>query len=165
MAPLLEEPVAVPTLRHFTVPKKDTTTQHNKFLYEPGRTTVKNHESYPYEDLLPSFPDIQWGALKDIPYEDRGLRGDPQFRNLLQDATDVFDYTPRIGTEIHGVDLGKLNDAQRDDLARLIAVRGVVFFRNQKDFDIQAQRELGKYFGTLHKVSGVLEPLAAEYGF
>lgn len=39
----------------------------------------------------------------------------------------------------------------KNDLARLISTRGVVFFRNQKDFDIEAQRKLGSYFGTLHK--------------
>jgi sulfonate dioxygenase len=44
-----------------------------------------------------------------------------------------------------------LSDAQKNDLVRLISTRGVVFFRNQDDFDIEAQRELGRYFGTLHR--------------
>lgn len=150
MAPSLEEPVP-PTLGHFTVPRKETAGD-NKFGYVPGRTAVAQHVDYPHEDLLPSFPDIHWAPLEYTPYQDRGLRGDPKFRNLLQDATAVFDYNPKIGTEIQGVDLAKLNDAQRDDLARLIAYRGVVFFRAQQNFDIEAQRELGKYFGKLHKV-------------
>lgn len=59
---------------------------------------------------------------------------------------------PKIGTEIRGIDLGKINDAQRDELARLVAVRGVVFFRDQAGFDVRAQRELGKYLGRLYKV-------------
>ncbi|KAJ5611244.1 hypothetical protein N7510_007963 [Penicillium lagena] len=156
MAPSLEEPVLttppapIHTRGHFTVPKKETTA-NNKFHYEPGRTTVKKHVDYPYEDLLPSFPDVHWAPLEYTPYEDKGLRGDPKFRNLLQDATSISDYTPKIGTEIRGVDLARLNDAQRDDLARLIAYRGVVFFRAQKNFDVDAQRELGKYFGKLHR--------------
>lgn len=151
MAPSLEEPVAPQPLAQFTVPKK-VVAEDNKFGYVPGRTTVERHDNYAHEDLLPSFPHIHWDPIEPVPYEDRGIRGDPKFRNLLQDATAVFDYTPKIGTEIHGVDLSKLNDAQRDDLARLIAYRGVVFFRDQKQFDIEAQRELGKYFGKLHKV-------------
>lgn len=53
--------------------------------------------------------------------------------------------------QIHGVDLANLSDAQKNDLARLIATRGVVFFRNQKNLGIDEQRELGKYFGELHK--------------
>lgn len=149
MAPSLEVPVAAGNI---VVPKKETASD-NKFGYVPGRTTVEDHTDYTHDDLLPSFPDIHWDALEYTPYEDRGLRGDPKFRNLLQDATTVFDYNPKIGTEIHGVDLANLSAAQKDDLARLIAYRGVVFFRAQKNFDIEAQRDLGRYFGKLHKVS------------
>lgn len=119
--------------------------------YEPGRTVVKDGADYEYDDLRPSFPDIHWGPLTELPYHDKGLNGHPQFRNLLDAASDVFDYIPKIGTEIHGVNLAQLTDAQKDDLARLTAIRGVVFFRNQTDLDINAQRELGRYFGVLHK--------------
>lgn len=151
MAPSLEELVASATLKQFTVPRK-AATEGNKFGYVPGRTTVEQHDHYAHEGLLPSFPDIHWDPIEHISYEDRGIRGDPKFRNLLQDAAAVFDYNPKIGTEILGVDLSKLNDAQRDDLARLVAYRGVVFFRGQKHFDIEAQRQLVKYLGKLHKV-------------
>ena len=119
--------------------------------YEPGRTRVQTHENYKHADLLPSFPDIHWDPLPEIPYHDKGIDGHEDFRELREAATDIFDYTPKIGTEISGINLAKLTDAQKNDLARLIAVRGVVFFRAQDDLDIDAQRELGKYFGTLHK--------------
>lgn len=119
--------------------------------YEPGRTIVERHETYEHEGLRPSFPDISWEPLVEVPYEDKGLHGDPKFRNLLAAATGIFDYNPKIGTEIHGVRLTELTDAQKNDLARLIAIRGVVFFRGQDDFDIEAQRKLGQYFGALHK--------------
>lgn len=170
MAPSLEEHVFTPTTMpsqtytwgHFTIPKKEFK-ENNKLDYEPGRTAVKQHIDYPHEDLLPSFPDVHWAPLEYTPYEDKGLRGDPKFRNLLQDATSISDYTPKIGTEVRGVDLARLNDAQRDDLARLIATRGVVFFRSQKNFDVEAQRELGKYFGKLHKVGAFLFPVQITY--
>jgi alpha-ketoglutarate-dependent taurine dioxygenase len=97
--------------------------------------------------------------LTEVPYQDKGFEGDPHFRNLLSAATDVFDYNPKIGTEIHGIDLANLTDAQKNDLARLIATRGVVFFRDQKNFDIEAQRELGKYFGTLHRHATTSVPI------
>lgn len=119
--------------------------------YTPGRSAIQSHDDYEHEDLRPRFPDVHWPALTEVPYHDKGLEGDPQFKNLLGAATDVFDYNPKIGTEVHGIDLANLTDAQKNDLARLIATRGVVFFRNQKNFDIDAQRELGKYLGTLHK--------------
>lgn len=34
--------------------------------------------------------------------------------------------------------------------ARLVAERGVVFFRKQNDMTIEQQRELGQHFGPLH---------------
>lgn len=162
MAPSLEESVAPTTRGQFTVPKK-AVAEDNKFGYVPGRTAVEQHDAYEHVDLLPSFPDIHWDPIEHVPYEDRGIRGDPKFRNLLQDATAVFDYNPKIGTEIRGVDLSKLTDAQRDDLARLTAYRGVVFFREQKHFDIEAQRELGKYFGRLHKVGDPRSSVSGHY--
>ena len=119
--------------------------------YKPGQTAVDDHDNYAHDDLRPSFPDIHWPPLTEVPYHDKGLQGHPQFHNLLASATEVFDYNPKIGTEINGINLAKLTNPQKDDLARLIATRGVVFFRNQTDFGIEAQRELGQYFGTIHK--------------
>ncbi|KIW63686.1 hypothetical protein PV04_08669 [Phialophora macrospora] len=119
--------------------------------YEPGRVEPVSDEEYAYDHLRPYFPDVQWKALEETPYEDKGLLGDPRFRNLLDAADEVFDYVPKIGTEIIGIRLSRLTDAQKNDLARLVATRGVVFFRNQDDFDIEEQRELGRSFGTLHR--------------
>ncbi|OCT44422.1 putative alpha-ketoglutarate-dependent sulfonate dioxygenase [Cladophialophora carrionii] len=119
--------------------------------YEPGRVEPLSDEDDVYDHLRPYFPDVHWEALKETPYEDKGLLGDPRFRDLLDAADEVFDYVPKIGTEITGIKLSQLTDAQKNDLARLIATRGVVFFRNQDDFDVEAQRELGRYFGTLHR--------------
>ena len=154
MAPFMQEPsthaVTEAAQNHPLSPSVSIKKQ-SKLIYEPGRTTAENYPNYEYDDFRPMFPDVHWEQLTEVPYEDRGVQGDPQFRNLLADATDIFDYNPKIGTEIHGVDLKKLTNAQKDDLARLIATRGVVFFRNQTDFDIDAQRQLGEYFGKLHK--------------
>lgn len=119
--------------------------------YEPGRTEIEKYGEFEHDWARPSFPDIKWGPLTEVPYSDRGHHGDPKFRNLLDAATDVFDYNPKIGTEISGINLATLTDPQKDDLARLISVRGAVFFRNQTDFGIEAQRALGRYFGELHK--------------
>lgn len=149
MAPGLIDPQFQPTDTPTATP---TLKQAVKPSYVPGRTAVQKHdETYEYEDLRPRFPDITWPAYKEIPYVDKGQLGDPNFKDLLAEATDVFDYNPKIGTEVHGVDLANLTDAQKNDLARLIATRGVVFFRNQKNFGIDEQRKLGKYFGELHK--------------
>ncbi|KAF2734978.1 alpha-ketoglutarate-dependent taurine dioxygenase [Polyplosphaeria fusca] len=127
--------------------------------YIPGRTVVEQYdETYEHEDLRPNFPDVKWTPLEEHDHHDKGLLGDPQFKSLLKSATDIRDYNPKIGTEIHGIDLANLTDAQKNDLARLIATRGVVFFRNQKNFDIDAQRKLGQYFGRLHSHATTATP-------
>ena len=126
-------------------PKKD------KVPYIPGRTIVEEQTEYEHDDLRPVFPDVHWEPYTEVPYHDKGLKGDHQFRNLLANATDVFDYNPKIGTEVHGVNLAQLTDPQKDDLARLISTRGVVFFRDQPDLDVDSQREFSQYFGNLHK--------------
>ena len=158
MAPSLEEPISYSSEGQITnkISSKNsfapTKPSHSVASYIPGRTTIQDHsEYYEHEDLKPYFPDVHWPALEEVPYADKGLLGDPEFRNLREIATDIFDYNPKIGTEVHGVDLANLTDAQRNDIARLIAIRGVVMFRNQKNFDIEKQRELGAYFGKLHK--------------
>ena len=154
MAPFLQDSSTYPDIvsvkSNVPIPSSSIKTP-SKLVYEPGRTLIDSHSGYEYDALRPIFPDVHWEPLTEVPYEDRGIQGDPQFRNLLADATDVFDYNPKIGTEIHGMDLTKLTNAQKDDLARLVATRGVVFFRNQTNLDIDIQRRLGEYFGKLHK--------------
>jgi len=60
--------------------------------------------------------------------------------------------TPRVGTEIRGLQLSSLTDAQKNELALLIAERGVVVFRDQdfKDIGPEKQKAFGEYFGKLH---------------
>ncbi|KAK4986923.1 hypothetical protein LTR66_003822 [Elasticomyces elasticus] len=127
--------------------------------YEPGHTPVEAHNDYQFDRLRPRFPNVHWPALAEVPYVDKGLFGHPGSSNLLEFATEVVDYAPKIGTEITGIKLRSLTDVQRNDLARLVATRGVVIFRGQDDFDIDAQRELGSYFGTLHKHATTSVPL------
>ncbi|KAF2754617.1 TauD-domain-containing protein [Pseudovirgaria hyperparasitica] len=163
MAPGLIDAVSVVPQAINAAKKRDSVVSNASSVqsvlgYEPGRTHVDTYEEYEHEDLKPHFPDVKWPELEEVSYQDKGIQGDPNFKNLLADATDIFDYNPKLGTEIHGVNLAKLTNAQKDDLARLIATRGVVFFRDQQDLDINAQRELGVYFGTLHKHATTMTP-------
>ena len=158
MAPSLIETTYEPVRTYTKTLRAETPTKDDELTYEPGRTAVEEHVEYEHQDLLPRFPDLRWDALTEVPYSDKGLNGHPQFKNLLDAATDVFDYNPKIGTEIDGINLANLTHAQKDDLARLISIRGVVFFRNQLDFNIDAQRKLGQYFGKLHKHSTTAVP-------
>ena len=64
--------------------------------YVPGRPEADylpdgngtESEEYEWDHLRPTFPNIQWPALEEIPYEDKGIKGDPGFNNLLRGASD-----------------------------------------------------------------------------
>ncbi|KAK6822568.1 hypothetical protein PG987_014113 [Apiospora arundinis] len=83
---------------------------------------------------------------EDREYIDPASRADPEKKALFSAAKEVKDVTVHIGTEIIGLQLKDLTDQQRDELALLIAERGVAFFRDQ-DLSPQKQLELGAYFG------------------
>ncbi|MCJ1378584.1 hypothetical protein MMC17_001683 [Xylographa soralifera] len=151
MAPSIIETMYQPVQAYTKTLRAESPLKNQEAGYTPGRTSVDRPEDYEHQDLLPRFPNLRWAPLVEVPYVEKGLLGHPEFKNLLEAATDVFDYNPKIGTEIHGVNLATLTNAQKNDLARLISIRGVVFFRDQKDFSIDDQRKLGQYFGTLHK--------------
>lgn len=93
--------------------------------------------------------------LQPFEFHDRGLVANKEKPNLIpkdSPSVRVVKLTPVIGTEIHGLQLSQLSDLQKDELALLIAERGVVVFRNQdfKDIGIEKQKAFGRYFGPLH---------------
>ncbi|KAI8145280.1 hypothetical protein BJV82DRAFT_605617 [Fennellomyces sp. T-0311] len=91
-------------------------------------------------------PDIKYPELKEFDHHDPGHRADPAKKSLFINAEKVIELTPQIGTEIHGLQLSQLTDQQKDDLALLVAERGVVFFRNQ-DLTPRKAVDLIKHFG------------------
>lgn len=60
--------------------------------------------------------------------EEPGSRADPSKPSLLKAGATVTNITPRIGTEIRGVQISKLDETGLDELALLAAERGVVVF-------------------------------------
>jgi sulfonate dioxygenase len=69
--------------------------------------------------------------------------------------------TANIGAEVHGVQLSKLTDAGKDELALFVAQKKVVAFRDQDfaDLHIQEALDIGGYFGRhhIHPTSGAPE--------
>lgn len=149
-----------PSKLEATTPAPKTAPRWTPGFAGPAKTFENGYE---HADYAPSFPDVKWAPLEEVPYEDKGLLGDPEYKNLLADATDVFDYHPKIGTEVQGVNLKTLTDAQKNDLARLIAYRGVVYFRDQEDFTLEEQLDLGRYYGPLHKHATTAVPAKAGF--
>lgn len=81
---------------------------------------------------------------------DRGVFANPDLPNLFADPeVKRLDLTPSLGTLITGLQLSSLTDAQKDELALLVAHRGVLFFRDQ-DITGEGQRALFDYYGTYH---------------
>ncbi|KAI9232661.1 MAG: hypothetical protein BYD32DRAFT_400069 [Podila humilis] len=79
-----------------------------------------------------------------------GKGADPEKKALLANVTKRIDYSPKFGTELHGIKLSQLTEQQSEELAALIAERGVVFFRSQDDFDLKEHVKLGSRWGPLH---------------
>ncbi|KAI5961154.1 hypothetical protein CANMA_003928 [Candida margitis] len=93
------------------------------------------------------------------PYEfqehhDNALKADKDLPNLFPKGKDVEITTlsPKLGTEIKGVQLSQLNDAGKDEVALLASQRGVLVFRDQDLID-RGPEFLTKYvnhYGPLH---------------
>jgi sulfonate dioxygenase len=68
---------------------------------------------------------LDYAPLIPFTHKEHGLDADPTFSNLLKDAT-VTDLTGNIGAEVRGVQLSKLTDKGKDELARFVAEKKVV---------------------------------------
>ncbi|SCV03029.1 LANO_0G01706g1_1 [Lachancea nothofagi CBS 11611] len=121
------------------------------------RLNSKVREEAKFTPFLPEWdPKHKLDPLVFHKYEDPALRADPAFPNLLPDFSpaeaSVKKITPRLGTQIDGIQLSSLSNAGKDELALLVAQRGVVIFRNQ-DFAQHGPQyavDYGKHFGKLH---------------
>ncbi|KAI1481046.1 hypothetical protein K445DRAFT_310230 [Daldinia sp. EC12] len=117
---------------------------------------VAQHSSYKYASYLPVYDETTtFPPTEPFEFVDRGLLADkakPHLLGLKDPNVVVTKLTPRVGTEISGLQLSELTDEQKNELALLIAERGVVVFRGQnfKDIGVQKQKEFGQYFGRLH---------------
>lgn len=111
-----------------------------------------------YPNYLPTWDaEKKYEPLKEFEHKEHGKDADASFPNLLKGAT-VTDLTANIGAEVHGVQLSKLNDAGKDELALLVAQKKVVAFRDQDlaDLPIADALNFGGYFGRhhIHPTSG-----------
>lgn len=114
-----------------------------------------------YPDFLPTWnPNEKYPPLKFHKYNDPALRADESFPNLFPEGKQFKTkrITPKLGTEVEGVQLSELSSEGKDELALLVAQRGIVVFRNQDFGDKGAAHasEFGKHFGRphIHQTSG-----------
>ncbi|KAJ7823561.1 hypothetical protein B0H14DRAFT_3088869 [Mycena olivaceomarginata] len=112
-------------------------------------------DEYRYSHLLPVFSQDTYPPLTPFSHSDPGLRAlnHPNPRAFLSNATSVVELTPRLGTEVHGINLAELDSDARDELALEVARRGLVVFRDQHDFIDRGPdfyKQFGAHFGRLH---------------
>jgi hypothetical protein len=111
---------------------------------------------YKYANYLPVYDNTTvFPPTEPFKVTDKGSLADkakPHLFSTNNPEVSITKLTPRIGTEIKGLQLSQLTDAQKNELALLVGERGVVVFRGQdfKDIGPQKQKEFGEYFGKLH---------------
>ncbi|KAH7030450.1 hypothetical protein B0J12DRAFT_316714 [Macrophomina phaseolina] len=117
-------------------------------------TTPPSEPLYPH--YLPVRPEGFTPTLAVPPFDasEPGLRADPAKSEILAaKGASIQQITPRIGTEIRGVQLSALSKAGLDQVALMAAERGVLVFRDQDFADIgfDRQRHIAEHYGPLHR--------------
>ncbi|KIN06215.1 hypothetical protein OIDMADRAFT_190207 [Oidiodendron maius Zn] len=140
------------------VPAKQTSSETKpkvrRIIDEEGGKTTASYPNYlPVWDHGEKYP-----PLEPFAHVDHGKDADPTFKDLLIEGSKVTKLTPSTGSEVTGVQLSKLTQAGKDQLALLVAQRKVVAFRDQDfaDLSIQEALDFGGYFGRhhIHPTSG-----------
>lgn len=119
-----------------------------------GILEVTGEKDVSYPKYLPVWDtNLNYEPLEEFEHKDPGLRADPELSNLFKgDDVITSDITPKFGSEVKGVQLSKLDDKGKDELALYVAQRGVVAFREQDfaELDIKDAVDYGRHFGRLH---------------
>jgi sulfonate dioxygenase len=83
-----------------------------------------------YPSYLPTRPEGFTAAHEVPPFraEEPGSRADPAKPELYTPKAAFKNLTPRVGTEVHGLQISQLSKAGLDQVALLAAERGVLVF-------------------------------------
>jgi sulfonate dioxygenase len=133
----------------------DINLPYTELTKETSRTTK-------YAEYLPTWDKVWFDPLPPFKYNDPALRvKDKSLPNLLRTNTKASDVQPSLGTILEGVQLNKLSDAAKDELAYLVSQRKVVALPDQDLIDDGpgAQENFMRYFGKLNyqPVSGTVK--------
>lgn len=97
------------------------------------KSLIQQQNTMSSEPLYPAYlPTRSDGYMAPVPVplfdgDEPGLRADAAKTNLFKGGR-VENITPRVGTEIRGVQISQLDQKGLDELALLAAERGVVVF-------------------------------------
>lgn len=108
------ETLLAPTLRLRASSPADT---------KETQTQTQDQETYRYAALLPAFNrEEHFPPLEPFDHVDPGFRAlsHPNPASFLDGASNIFDITPNLGTEVTGVNLASLSNDGRDQLALMV---------------------------------------------
>ena len=130
--------------------KDSLQSEHSKEAFAQGKTTTKydielngdeKHPPAAYPNYLPYWEDEKFAPYEPFEPVEPGKNADPAFPNLLAGGQ-VKELTANIGAEVSGVQLSKLSNAGKDELALFVAQHKVVAFRDQDFADLPIQEAL-----------------------
>lgn len=119
--------------------------------YEAEINGTDGHAPAAHPNYLPYWDDTKYPAYEPFEAVEHGHDANPSFSSLLKGA-EVQDITANIGAEVKGVQISKLDNAGKDELALFVAQKKVVAFRNQDfaDLPIQEALDFAEYYGPSH---------------
>ncbi|KAL7273059.1 hypothetical protein RUND412_004107 [Rhizina undulata] len=102
-----------------------------------------------YPQYLPTWEKVFFPPCPEFEFIDPALHADKSKKNLLRPEVQVKHLSPKMGTELSGVQLTSMNDATKDELALLVSERKCVVLRDQNfaDWGPAAQQNFAAYFG------------------
>ncbi|KAE9367846.1 alpha-ketoglutarate-dependent taurine dioxygenase [Stipitochalara longipes BDJ] len=114
-----------------------------------------------YPHYLPVWPEKTFAPLEPFEHVERGKGADSSLKELLCKGVSITEMTPSIGSEVGGLQLSRMSNIQKDQLALLVAQRKLVVFRDQgfADLPILEAIDFAAYFGRpyVHLTSGCPE--------
>lgn len=115
-----------------------------------------------YPEYLPTWDKIWFDPLQPFEFNDPALRvKDKSKPNLLTPQVKVSHIQPSIGSIVEGMQLSKLSNEAKDELALLVSERKVLAFPNQDLIDAgpSQQQQFMNYFGkpNYQPVSGTVK--------
>lgn len=149
MAPSIAE---VPVAKHENVSEDEEMKAEDIYdLNVPYKQSslIRNRKVEKYAEYMPVWEPTTFPPMPAFEYTDPALRADHLKRNLLQPGVSCNEISPKMGTELTGVQLSKMSDAAKDELALLVSERKAVVLRDQDfvDWGVENQSKFARHFG------------------
>lgn len=132
----IDEPVKAEDIYDLNVPYKQS-------------SLIRNRKVEKYSEYMPVWEPVFFPPMPPFEFHDPALRADPLKRKLLQSGVECRPISPKMGTEMTGIQLSSMTDTQKDELALLVSERKAVVLRDQDfaDWGIENQQNFANHFG------------------